>query len=83
MIRQKDVRRKGQAMTDWQDIATAPKDGHNWFRRFGLTCCKSCGVVKRADGLNNQCPGKVRVELRENRIKSAINPMPLPSQPEQ
>lgn len=48
--------------------------GHQWFNRFGLTCCKSCGIVKRADGRNKPCPGKVRVELRENRIKNGPTP---------
>lgn len=42
-------------------------ESHDWFRRFGLTCCKRCGFVKRADGGNKPCPGPVRVGLR-NRI---------------
>ena len=40
---------------------------HDWFQRFGLTCCKRCGVVQRADGQNKPCPGPVRVGLR-NRV---------------
>jgi len=43
-------------------------DAHHWFKRFGLICCKHCGIVKRADGTNKPCPGKIRVELRDNRI---------------
>ena len=45
---------------------------HNWFRLMGLTVCKSCGVVKRADGDNGPCPGKIRVALRENRIRGGM-----------
>ncbi|KVP75314.1 hypothetical protein WJ96_06025 [Burkholderia ubonensis] len=26
--------------------------------------CKSCGVVRRLDGMNGQCKGKVRVTVR-------------------
>jgi hypothetical protein len=37
---------------------------HSWFQRFGLTCCKLCGIVRRADGNNSRCPGPVRVGLR-------------------
>lgn len=46
---------------------------HNWFhaKRYNMTVCKHCGIVKRRDGENRPCPGKVRVALRENRIKSA------------
>lgn len=29
-----------------------------------LTTCKLCGIVKRADGENKPCPGRVRIELR-------------------
>lgn len=43
---------------------------HAWFQRFGLTCCKLCGIVKRRDGANKPCPGPVRVELRQSRIIS-------------
>lgn len=49
---------------------------HRWldrkFRGFTkpITCCQNCGILKRADGKNKPCPGKVRVELRENRIKT-------------
>lgn len=55
-------------MTDPTGVAAGK---HHWFKRFGLTCCKHCGIVRRADGLNKPCRGKVRVELRENRIRSA------------
>lgn len=44
---------------------------HDWIARFGLTCCRACGIVKRRNGENKPCPGKVRVVLRENRIKNA------------
>lgn len=44
---------------------------HHWFQKFGLIACKHCGVVQRADGKNKPCPGKVRVALRENRIRAA------------
>jgi hypothetical protein len=41
--------------------------GHVWFKRFGLICCKQCGIVRRADGKNKPCPGPVRLGIR-NRI---------------
>jgi hypothetical protein len=40
---------------------------HLWHKRFGLTCCKACGIVRRADGRNKPCPGPVRLGLR-NRV---------------
>lgn len=38
---------------------------HAWFKRFGLICCKKCGIVQRADGKNKPCRGPVRVGLRD------------------
>lgn len=43
---------------------------HYWTWRFGLQCCKHCGIVRRRDENNKPCPGKVRVALRENRTKT-------------
>lgn len=43
---------------------------HHWFihPKFApLVTCKWCGIVKRNDGENAPCPGKVRVALRDNR----------------
>lgn len=37
---------------------------HHWIERFGLTCCRVCGFVRRADGKNKPCRGPVYVELR-------------------
>lgn len=37
---------------------------HFWHERFGLTCCKKCGMVRRADDKNKPCRGPVRVGLR-------------------
>ncbi len=45
---------------------------HKWFvhPKFApLVTCKWCGAVRRNDGMNKPCEGKVRVVLRENRIK--------------
>lgn len=47
---------------------------HDWFvhPKFApLVTCRACGIVKRAVGKNKPCPGKVRVELRDNRILAA------------
>ncbi len=44
---------------------------HDWFShpKFRpLITCRLCGVIKQPDGENRPCPGKVRVELRDNRI---------------
>ena len=48
---------------------------HVWFKRFGLICCKACGLVQRADGKNRLCPGPVRVGIR-NRIADRFDPDP-------
>ena len=29
------------------------------------TYCRRCGIVRRADGLNRDCRGEVRIEVRE------------------
>lgn len=45
---------------------------HKWILhpKFApLVTCQWCGAVRRADGGNSPCKGKVRVQLRENRIK--------------
>lgn len=44
---------------------------HNWFKKYGLVLCKHCGIVQRLDDKNKPCPGKIRVVLRENRIRNA------------
>lgn len=46
---------------------------HLWHERFGLTCCKRCGIVRRADDQNKPCPGPVRLGLR-NRIGDRFLP---------
>ena len=48
---------------------------HAWFERFGLTCCKKCGIVRRADGQNSPCPGSVRIGLR-TRLADRFDPNP-------
>jgi hypothetical protein len=41
-------------------------NGHRWFNyNSKLVCCIDCGIVRRADDRNKQCPGKVSVSLRE------------------
>lgn len=43
---------------------------HKWFKFRGFktefTCCRDCGVVRRADGKNadKQCKGRVGVSVR-------------------
>ena len=49
---------------------------HHWIKRFGLPCCKLCGIVRRADGKNKPCPGPVRGELRSNRIRTGEHRLP-------
>jgi hypothetical protein len=50
-------------------MTTPPSTGaggeHLWTHRFGLTCCKRCGIVRRRDRTNKPCPGPVRVGLRD------------------
>lgn len=44
---------------------------HVWFeKKFiafpkPLTCCRLCGIIKRADGKNKPCRGPVKVGLRD------------------
>ena len=50
---------------------------HIWFihpKFRPLETCKACGVVRRPDGKNGPCPGKVRMQLREIRIGETKTP---------
>lgn len=47
------------------------KGQHEWIPRYGLKVCKRCGIVRRRDGNSKPCPGKVRIALRENRVRAA------------
>ena len=40
---------------------------HDWFvpKFIGYECCRKCGVVKRADGQNKPCRGRVVIGLRD------------------
>lgn len=38
--------------------------GHEWLLKNGLVFCRYCLVVRRADGQNKPCKGKVRISLR-------------------
>jgi hypothetical protein len=42
----------------------AESNGHHWIKAFNLTCCRDCGIVRRADDKNSQCKGSVRVGPR-------------------
>ena len=33
---------------------------------WALHVCRNCGIVRRKDGQNKPCRGKVRVELRDS-----------------
>lgn len=47
-------------------VVDGPDDGtHRWIEFLRLTCCASCGNVRRADGLNAPCKGPVHVILKE------------------
>lgn len=58
-------------MKDWKDAAkeaiSKAKDGeHAWFnfKEDQFQSCAKCGVVKRKDGNNKSCPGKVKIGFR-------------------
>lgn len=54
-------------------------DGHDWsVYRDGLTACRRCGIVQRADRGNKPCRGPVRVTLREEDILPAVEVIPEP-----
>lgn len=38
---------------------------HEWHERFGLTCCKVCGLVRNENGDTRGCRGPVYVSLRD------------------
>lgn len=42
---------------------------HLWFEWHGMTCCKLCGIVKRADGKNKPCKGEVKITLRRAAVE--------------
>jgi len=46
--------------------AGEPDDQHDWFVPDFLNyeCCRNCGIVRREDGKNKPCKGRVTVELR-------------------
>ena len=54
----------------WSD--SSPRR-HVWWEWHNLTCCKTCGIVRRADGGNDNgvCKGAAKIGLR-----SAIHPAP-------
>lgn len=39
-----------------------------------LYCCKQCGIMRRKDGQNKPCRGKVRVELRGDAQPVVVRP---------
>ncbi len=41
--------------------------GHDWFvpKFIGYECCRKCGMVKRTDGKNKPCRGRVVLSLRD------------------
>lgn len=42
----------------------AETNGHHWIKAFNLTCCRDCGIVRRADDQNKPCKGIVNVGPR-------------------
>lgn len=43
---------------------TETREAHDWFKRYGLTCCRKCGFVKNSNSDAKGCVGVVKVELR-------------------
>jgi len=41
---------------------------HDWFlpERIPYQCCRKCGVVRRTDGKNSPCRGRVVLSLRDD-----------------
>lgn len=42
----------------------AESNGHHWIKAFNMTCCRDCGMVRRADDQNKPCKGWVTVSVR-------------------
>lgn len=51
-------------------VITQAVETHVWHDRFDLTCCKACGIVRRADRQNKPCRGVVKVALRATAIRA-------------
>ena len=47
-----------------EPVQIPAKIEHEWFEWRGLTCCKKCGIVRRADDKNKPCKGVVKVGPR-------------------
>ena len=49
---------------------------HDWFtpKFIGYPCCRKCGIVKRADGKNKPCRGRVVLSLRDEYTEAAPTP---------
>lgn len=47
------------------DSAGIPdENGHSWINYKDMICCKFCGIIRKKDGTNKPCPGKVKVTFR-------------------
>jgi hypothetical protein len=49
----------------------AESNGHHWIKAFNLTCCRDCGIVRRADDQNKPCRGLVGIALRSRQPTDA------------
>lgn len=47
---------------------------HDWFEYRGLPCCRKCGFVRRADGKNMPCRGRVVLSLRDEYTEDEEKP---------
>ena len=51
----------------WRHVTTVEGNEpstHEWWKWFGLECCKKCGIVRRRDDANGPCKGHVKVGPR-------------------
>lgn len=67
----------------WEDIRVVKEDGHDygtdlrsvfrakneheWISFHGMPTCKNCGTVRRKDGQNRPCKGKVKITTRKSK----------------
>jgi len=50
----------------------AESNGHHWIKWRQFTCCRDCGIIRRADDKNKPCKGVVKVGPRVNKDGTSV-----------
>lgn len=76
-----DATEDADLLIDWDEFyamrqrAETAENTHQWFQhpRLDWPSCRLCGIVKRADGKNSACRGKINVKLRVSQFDGELN----------